>query len=130
MKNHMNHHHTFPPSTDQFFKDDTTEENFPTSPLDDNVWSEYQTLGRQLCIHDTSQPNHLCHYPWQYANLNFARNLPPSWTLEAAEFEYDIIDLIEADLEDIMSTTGAEDIPDLEDISDYPNSIQLEARFA
>ena len=107
-----------PPSTDQLFKDDTIKEYFPTAPLDDDVWSEDQTPDRQLCVHDASQLNHLCHYPWPYANLNFAQNLPPSLTLAAAEFEYDIMDLFVTDLEDILSTTSAEDIWDLEDISD------------
>ena len=109
----MNHHHTSPPSIDQFFKDDTTKENFPTAPLDDDIWSEGQTPDRQFCIHDTSQLNHMCHYPCPNANLNFARNLPPSLKLEAAELGYDIMDLMDADLEDIMSTTSVEDIPDL-----------------
>ena len=118
-----------PSSTDQLFKDDTTKENFLTAPLDDDIWLADQTPERQLCIHDTSQPNHLCHYPCPYANLNFAQNLLPSLTLAAAELEYDIMDLMDTDLEDIMSTTSAKDIPDLEDISDCPDS-QHKAWFA
>ena len=125
----MNHHHTSPPGTDQFFKDDTTKENFPIAPLDDDVWLEDQTPDRQLCIYDASQPNHLCHYPCPYANLNFAQNLPPSLTLEAAEFKYDKMDLMDTDLKDIMSTTSAKDIPDLEDISVHPDHNQLKAWF-
>ena len=39
-QHHMNYHHTSPPSTDQFFKDDTTKEDFPTDPLDDDIWSD------------------------------------------------------------------------------------------
>ena len=127
---HMNHHNMSPPSTDQFFKDDVTKENFPTAPLDDDIWLKDQTPDRHLCIHDTSQPNHLCHYPCPYANLNFTRNLLPSLTLEAAEFGYNIMDLMDADLEDIMSTTSAENNMDLEDISAYPDSSQLKAWFA
>ena len=119
-----------PPSTDQFFKDDTTEKHFPTAPLDDDIWLENQTADRQLGIHEASQPNYLCHYPWPYANLNFAWNLPPSLTLEAAEFEYDTMDLMDADLKDIISTASAEDILDLEDISDCPDHSQLKAWFA
>ena len=119
-----------PPSTDQFFKDDTTKENFPTAPLDDDVWLEHQTPDRQLCIHDISQLNHLCHYQCPYANLDFAWNLTPSLTPTAAELEYDIMDLMDTDLEDIMSTTSAKDIPDLEDISDCPDHNQFIAWFA
>ena len=33
---------------------------FHTAPLDDDIWLEDQTPDRQLCIHDESQPNHLC----------------------------------------------------------------------
>ena len=123
----MNHHNMSPPSTDQFFKDDTTEENFPTSPLDNDIWSEDQIPDRHLCILDTFQPNHLYHYPCPYANLNYARNLPPSLTPEAAESGYDIMDLMDPDLKDIMSTISHEDIPDIEDISDCLDSNQLEA---
>ena len=101
-----------PPSTDQFFKDDTTEENFPTAPLDDDVWLEDQSPDRQLCIHDAAQLIHPCHYPCPYANLDFAQNLPPSLTPAAAELEYHIMDFMDTDLEDIISTTSAKDIPD------------------
>ena len=114
VQHHVNHYHTSQPSIDQFFKDDTPKENFPTALLDDDIWLEDKTLDRQLCIHDTSQPNHLCHYPSLYANLDFAQNLPPSLTLTAAELEYDIMDLMDTDHKDIMSTTSGKDIPDLE----------------
>ena len=40
------------------------------------------------------------------------------------------MDLINADFEDIMSTTSDEDILDFEDISDDPDSSQLEVWFA
>ena len=99
---HVNHHHTSPPSTDQFFKDDTTKENFPTAPLNDDSWLEDQTPDGQLCTHDASQPNHLCHYPCPCANLDFTWKLPPSLTLAADELEYDIMDLMDTDLEDII----------------------------
>ena len=132
VQHHVNHHHMSTPSTDQFFKDDTTKENFPTAPLDDDVWSEDQTQDRHLCILDTSQSTHLCHYPCPYVNLNFEMDLPPSPTLGAAEFRYGIMDLsnFSADFEAIMSTTSNDDIPDLEDISDSPDSSQPKAWFA
>ena len=130
VQHHMNHQHTSAPSTDKFFKDDTTEENFPTAPLDDDNWSEDQIPDRHWCIHDTSQPNHLCHYSCPYANLNFAMDLPPSPTMEATEFGYGIMDLSDADLKDIITTTSDEDIPDLKNISDHWDIGQLEAWFA
>ena len=126
----MNHHYTSPPSRDYFFKDDTTKENFPTAPLDDDIWLEDQTTDRQLCIHDASQLNHLCHYPCPYSKLDIAWNLSPSLTPDASELEYDVMDLMDTDLEDIMSTTSVKDIPYLEDISDCPDHSHLKAWFA
>ena len=129
VQHHVNHH-TSPPSTDQFFQDDTIKENFPTAPLDDDVLLEDQNPDRQWCIHDASQPNSPCHYPGPYVNLDFAQNLPSSLTPAAADLEYDIMDLMDTDPEDIMSTTSEEDILDLEDVSDYPDHSQLKAWFA
>ena len=78
----------------------------------------------------TSRHSATLHYPCPDANLNFAWNLPPLLTPAVADFEYDIMDLLDTDLKDIMSTTSAEDILDLEDISDYPDHSQLKAWFA
>ena len=106
------------------------QNKFPSAPLDDDVWLEDQIADRHLYVHDTSHLNHLCHYTCPYTNLIFARNLPPSLTVETAEFGYVIMDLINADFEDIISTTSDEDILDFEDISDDPDSSQLEVWFA
>ena len=103
------------------------KKTFPTAPLHGDAWLEDQTPDRQLCIHDASQPNYLCHYPCPYANLDFAWDLLPSLTPAATELEYDIMDLMETDLEDTMSTTSAKDIPDLKDTSDHPDHSHLEA---
>ena len=107
-----------------------TEENFPTAPLDDDIWLEDKTPDTQLCIHDASQPNHQGHYSCPCANLDFAQNLPPLLTPAAAELEYDIMDLIDTDLKEIMSTTSADDIPDLKNTSTHPDHSHLEAWFA
>ena len=54
------HHLTSTPNTEQFSTDDTTsskdstKENLPTAPLDDDVWCEDPILDRHLCIHNTS----------------------------------------------------------------------------
>ena len=40
------------------------------------------------------------------------------------------MDLMDTDLKDIMSMTSAEEILDLEDISDCPDHSQVEAWFA
>ena len=50
VQHHVNHHHTSPPSIDQFFQEDTTKETFPTTPIDDDVWLEDQTPDRQLIL--------------------------------------------------------------------------------
>ena len=130
VQHHVNQHHMSPLSTDQFFKDETTKENFPTAPPDDGVWLEDQKPDWQLCIHDASQPNHLFHYTCSYANLDFACNLTPSLTPAVAKLEYGIMDLMDTDLEDIMSTTSAKDIPELEDISEHPDHSQAKPWFA
>ena len=130
VQHHMNQHHTSPPSADQLFKDDTIEEILPTAQLDDDIWSKDRTPDRHFCVHNASQLNHLCPYPCPYANLNFAWNLTPSLTLEAAEFENNIMCLMDRDPEDIMSTTSAEESLDYEDISDCLNHSQLKAWFA
>ena len=70
VQHHMNHHHTSPPSTDQFFQRWDNWWNYPTAPPDDDIWLEDQTPDRHLCIQDTSQLNHLCHYPCPFTNLN------------------------------------------------------------
>ena len=49
--------------------DDTTssEENFPTAPLDDYVLSEDPIQDRCLCIHETpDKPNHQCSFSCPY----------------------------------------------------------------
>ena len=39
----------------------SSQENFPTAPLDDEVWSDDQILDRQLCIHKSPhETNHHC----------------------------------------------------------------------
>ena len=60
VQHHRNEHHTSTPSTDQFFQDATDKENFPTAPLDDDVWLEDPIPDRHLCIHEPSQPNYQC----------------------------------------------------------------------
>ena len=111
-------------TADTTFYDDFTEEDFPTSPLDDDVWTEGPILDRQLCIHKTPQANYQCSYPCLYMNLSFEMDLPYSPSPQAPVFRYDIMDLgdISSDLQDIMTTTSDEDIPDLEDISDCLDS--------
>ena len=78
------------PTTEQSYADfdnvawdnDTTstEENFPTAPLDDEVWSEDQIPDRPLCIYESphkstcSVPNHVLTAPqpseWTYHSLH------------------------------------------------------------
>ena len=61
------------PTVNQFFTnawDDNTsssKENFPTAPLDDDLWSEDPIPDRCLCIHKTpDEINHQCSYPCPY----------------------------------------------------------------
>ena len=38
----MDYHHTSTPNTDDSFQDSIAEEDFPTAPLDDDIWLEIQ----------------------------------------------------------------------------------------
>ena len=51
---HMDHHCAPTPGTDDSFQDITSddEEDFPTAPLDDNIWLEDPVPDRHLCIHE------------------------------------------------------------------------------
>ena len=116
------HTHT---NTEQFFTDvdsvawddDTasSKENFPTAPLDDEVWSKDPIPDRQLCIHE---PNNQCSYPHPYSTTTFRIDLPQSTPQDAAVFCYEQMDFIDisSDFPDIIMTTSEDDIPDLEDI--------------
>ena len=57
LQNQMVYHCTSTPNTDYPFLDATAkeEENFPTAPLDDDIWLEDQVPDRPLCIHEQSQ---------------------------------------------------------------------------
>ena len=103
--------------------DDTTssKENFPTAPLDEDVWSEDPILDRHLCIHKTpDEPNHQCSYPCPFRSTTFRMGLPQSTAWNEAAFCYDPVDFsdISSDLPDIMTTTSDNDIPNLVDVSD------------
>ena len=105
------------------WEDDLTssEENFPTAPLNDKVWSEDLIPERQLCIHETPQePNHQCSYPCPYSTVTFRMDLPQSTPQDAAVCCYEQMDFsdISSGLPDIMTTTHDDDIPDLVHISD------------
>ena len=112
----MKYHHTSTSSTDDSFLDATAEEeDFPTAPLDDDIWLKDPVPDRQLCIHEQSQPHFKCSYPCSY-RLDLLHSSP-----EDAPAPYykmmDVSDIL--DLQDMMTTTSDEDIPDLEDISDF-----------
>ena len=108
----MNYHHTSTPSTDQFFQDATVKENFPTVPLDDDIWLEDPIPDRHLCIHEQSQLNYQCTYPCPYR-----LDPPQSSPKDATAPYYELMDLSDiSDIQDVMTTTSNEDIPDLEDI--------------
>ena len=98
---------------DDSFQDATAEEkDFPTAPLDDNIWLEDPVPDRHLCIHKQSQPHYQCFYPCPYS-LDLLHT-----TLEDAPAAYyemmDISDI--TDLQDVMTTTSDEDIHDVVDI--------------
>ena len=110
----MDFHHTSTPNTYDPFQDSTAEEeeDFPTAPLDGNIWLEDPVPDTHLWIHEQSQPHYQCSYPCPYS-LDLAHSTPK----DATAPYYEIMDLSEiSDLQDVMTTTSDEDIPDLEDI--------------
>ena len=109
----MVYHHTSTPNTDDPFQDTTAEEeDFPTAPLDDDIWLEDPVPDRHLCIHEQSQPHYQCYSPCPYS-----LSLPHSTPEDAPAPYYKMMDLSNiSDLQDVMTTTSDEDIPDLEDI--------------
>ena len=61
--------------TDDSFQDDPSEEeeeeeeeeeDFPTAPLEDDIWMDEPVPDRHLCIHEQSQLHDLCPYPCLY----------------------------------------------------------------
>ena len=94
----------------------TQSKKFFHSPLDDDVWLEDTIPDRHLCIHEPSQPEYKCSYPHPY------RLDPPQYSPEdKAVPHYELMDLsdISSDIQDVMTTTSDEDIPDLEAILDF-----------
>ena len=66
VQHHMDYHHTSTPSTEDSFQDATAEEeeeDFPTAPLDDDIWLEDPVPDRHLYIHEESQPYFLVFLP-------------------------------------------------------------------
>ena len=97
------------PSKDATAKE---EEDFPTAPLDDDIWLEDPVPDRHLCIHEQSQPRYQYSYPCPYS-LDLLDPTPE----DALASYYETMDLSDiSDLQDVMTTTGDEDIPDLVDI--------------
>ena len=105
----MDYHHTSTPSTDDAKAE---EENFPTAPLDDDIWLEDPVSDRDLYIHKQSQLHYQCSYPCPYS-----LNLPHSTPEDTPTPYYKMMDLSDiSDVQDVMTTTSDEDIPDLEAI--------------
>ena len=108
----MDCHHTSAPSAHGSFQDATAEEDFSTDQLDDNIWLEDPVPNRHLCIHEKSQPHFLCSYLCPYS-----LDLPLSTLEDAPAPYYEMMGLSDiSNLQDVMTTTSDEDIPDLEDI--------------
>ena len=115
------------PTTDPFLTaawDDANssfDKHFPTTPLDDDIWTEEQIPDRCLYIHETTdEPNNQCSYLCPYDSTTFQMDLLQSTPQSETVFHYDLMDLsdISSDLPHIMATMSEADIPDLEDVSD------------
>ena len=113
LQHHMDYHHISTPSTDDSFQNAMAEEeDFPIAPLDDDIWLEYSVPDRHLCIHEQPQPHYQCSYPCP-SSLNLLHSAPE----DALGPYYEMMELSDiSDLQDMMTTTREEDIPDQEDI--------------
>ena len=112
LQHHMDTHNTDTLWPDDSFQDTIAEdeEDFPTAPLDDDIWLEDPVPDRHLCIHEQSQPHDQCPYPCPYS-----LDLLHSALEDAPAPYYVMMDLSDiSDLQDVMTTTSDEDIPDLE----------------
>ena len=99
--------------TDDSFQNFTNEEeDFPTAPLDDDIWIKEPVPDRHFCFHEQSQPHDLCPYPCLYS-LDQLHPTPEN----APTPHYEMIELSDLfDLPHLMTTTSNEDIPDLDDV--------------
>ena len=114
LQHHMATHNTAIPCSDDSFQDATAEdeEDFPTVPLDDDVWLEDLVPDRHFCIHEQSQLHDQYCYPCQY-RLDQLHSAPEY----APAPHYEMMDLSDIfDFQDVMTTTSDEDILDLKDI--------------
>ena len=113
VQHHMNYHHMSTPRPDKFFKDATAKENFPTAPLDDDIWLGDPIPDRHVCIHKPAQSNYQCSYPCPY-RLDLPQSSPEDTTVPY----YELMDLNDTslDIQDVKTTTSDEDIPNLEAI--------------
>ena len=90
----MDSHHTSTPCTDDPFQDATAEEDFPTAPIDDDIWLEDPVPDRHLYIHEQSQPHYQCSYPCPYS-----LDLPHFAPEDAPASYYEMMDL--SDISDL-----------------------------
>ena len=94
------------------FQDITNKEDFPTAPIDDDIWLEEPVPDRHLCIHKQSQPHNLCPYSCPYS-LDQLHPAPGN----APTLHYEMMDLSNiCDFPDVITAASNEDIPDLDDV--------------
>ena len=90
------------------------DEDFPTTPLDDDVWLEEPVPDRHICIHEQSQPHNLCPYHCLYSLDQL--HPPPG---NAPTSHYEMVDFsVIFNFPDVKTTASDEDIPDLGDVLD------------
>ena len=79
--------------------------NPTTAELDDEIWLEDPVPDRCLCVHKQSQPHFLCAHPCPYR----LEDTPAPY--------YKMMNISDiSDFQDVMTTTGDDDIPDLDDV--------------
>ena len=110
----------------------STEEHFPTAPLEDDIWSKDLIPDRQLCIHERPHKQNLqCSYPCPCSTTTFGMDFSQSTPQGTAVLNYEQMDFsdISSDFPDTMMTASDDDIPDLKDFFECLDNMQHQAWF-
>ena len=106
-EHHMAHQFTSADEEELEEEEEDAEEQFPTPPLNDDIWMEVPVPDRHLCIHEHSQ-NNMClyHCPYSLDQLHLALDYAPQYM--------DLRNI--SDFPDMITTACDENIPHLEDV--------------
>ena len=97
--------------------DDEEEEDFQTVSLDDDHWTTEEISDRHLCIHEHSVLHELSPHPCPYMDYTSSSYYDTLYLSDNSEFE------------DLMTTSGDEDIPALDEDIGYWSLWTLDSQW-